>query len=127
MTVLLTILRAIGWRGVIIAVVVIIAAGWHLSAVSKAHEAGAQSVRLQWQEANRRAELKAIAKQKKQQDEINRVEITLLNEREQASTRLKSLQDALDAERAENEKSGVDLSVCRLSDRMRNQLLYRAP
>lgn len=127
MSILLAVWRILGLKGVLAIVAVCFAAYWHLSAVSQAHEAGAQSVRLQWQEANRRAELKAIAKQKQQQDEINRVEITLLNEREQASTRLKSLQEALDAERAENEKSGVDLSVCRLSDRMRNQLLYRTP
>lgn len=127
MAIALSIFRLIGMRGLIAIAILAAGAWWHFSAVSDAYDRGAQVVRLEWADANRRAELKAIAKQKKQQDEINRVEITLLNEREQASSRLKSLQEALDAERAENEKSGVDLSVCRLSDRMRNQLLYRAP
>lgn len=127
MAIALSIFRLIGVRGLIAIAIFAAAAWWHLSAVSYAYDRGAQVVRLEWAESNRRAELAAIAKQKKQQDEINRLEIDLLNSRALSATRIRSLEEAIEAERLENEKSGVDLSVCRLSDRMRNQLLYRAP
>lgn len=125
--VLKAIYSVVGWRGLLVAAVVAFGAYWHLSAISEAYDDGAQSVRLEWQEANRRAELAAIAKQKKQQAEINRVEIDLLNSRALSATRIRSLEEALEAERAENETNGVDLSACRLSDRMRDQLLYNRP
>ena len=127
MALALTVLRLIGWRGAIAIAILLAGAWWHLSRVSEAREAGAQSVRLEWQEANRRAELKALERQKQQQAEINRVEIDLLNSRALSANRIRSLEEALELERAENEKSGVDLSVCRLSDRMRDQLLYNRP
>lgn len=127
MSILLAIWKLIGVRGLLVAVVIAFGAWWHLARVSEAYDNGAQSVRLEWQEANRRAELAAIAKQKKQQAEINRVEIDLLNSRALSATRIRSLEEALEAERAENETNGVDLSVCRLSDRMREQLLYNRP
>lgn len=117
--------RLVGLRGLIVGTVVAFAAYWHFSAISEAYDEGAQSVRLQWQEANRRAELAAIAKQKKQQAEISRIEAELLAFQTEASIRREALEEALAAERADNEKSGVDLSVCRLPDRMRNQLIYR--
>lgn len=127
MTLVLSILRAIGWKGAVIAAILLAGAWWHLSRVSDAREAGAQSVRLEWQEANRRAELKAIERQKQQQAEINRVEIDLLNSRALSANRIRSLEEALELERAENEKNGVDLSVCRLSDRVREQLKFNRP
>lgn len=127
MALALTVLRLIGWRGATAIAILLAGAWWHLSRVSDAREAGAQSVRLEWQEANRRAELKALERQKQQQAEINRVEIDLLNSRALSANRIRSLEEALELERAENEKNGIDLGVCRLSDRMRDQLLYNRP
>lgn len=127
MALALAVLRLIGWRGAIAIAILLAGAWWHLSRVSEAREAGAQSVRLEWQESRRREELAALERQKKQQDEINRLEIDLLNSRALSATRIRSLEEAIEAERLENEKNGVDLSVCRLSDRMRDQLLYNRP
>lgn len=124
---LLGLWKLVGWRGLLVGAAIAFGAYWHFSAISEAYDDGAQSVRIEWQEANRRAELASIAKQKRQQDEINRVEIDLLNSRALSANRIRSLEEALEAERSENEKSGVDLSACRLSDRMRDQLLYNRP
>lgn len=124
---LLALWRLVGLRGLLVASAIACGAWWHLSAVSEAYERGARTVRLEWSEANRRAELAALERQRRQQEEINRVEIDLLNSRALSATRIRSLEEALEAERAENEKNGVDLSVCRLSDRMRDQLLYNRP
>lgn len=127
MALALTILRLIGWRGAIAIAIILAGAWWHFSKVSEAYERGKQTVRIEWQESRRREELAALERQKKQQAEINRVEIDLLNSRALSATRIRSLEEALEAERAENEKNGVDLSVCRLSDRMRDQLIYNRP
>lgn len=124
-TALLGAWKLVGWRGLIVAAIIAAGAWWHLARISEAYDDGAHSVRVQWQEANRRAELAAIERQQKQQDEINRVEIDLLNSRALSATRIRSLEEALEAERAENETNGVDLSACRLPDRVRDQLLYR--
>lgn len=117
----------VGVRGVLFAAAIAFGLCWHASRVSEAYDDGVQAVRVEWQEANRRAELAALERQKKQQAAINQAEIDLLNFRALSATRIRSLEEALEAERAENENSGVDLSVCRLSDRMRDQLLYNRP
>ena len=127
MALAITALRLIGWRGAIAIAIFLAGAWWHLSRVSDAREAGAQSVRLEWQESRSREELRAIERQKQQQAEINRVEIDLLNSRALSANRIRSLEEALEAERQENEKNGIDLSACRLTDRMRDQLLYNRP
>lgn len=127
MSILLALWNLVGVRGLLVGAVIAFGAWWHLSAVSEAYDRGARTVRLEWADSNRRAELAAITKQKKQQAEINRVEIDLLNSRALSATRIRSLEEALELERAENETNGVDLSVCRLSDRMRDQLLYNRP
>lgn len=124
---LLAIWKLVGWRGALVAVVIAFGLYWHLSAVSEAYDRGAQSVRLEWQEANRRAELAAITKQKKQQAEINHVEIDLLNSRALSATRIRSLEEALEAERADETKPAVDRRVCALPDRVREALRYRNP
>lgn len=125
MTFAITVLRLVGWRGAIAIAILLAGAWWHLSRVSDAREAGAQSVRLEWQEANRRAELKAIERQKQQQAEINRVEIDLLNSRALSANRIRSLEEALEAERANDGKPAVDRSRCTLPDRVRDALRYR--
>lgn len=127
MAALLTLWRLVGWRGLLVAAVIAAGAWWHLRAVSDAYDRGAQVVRIEWQESRRREELAALERQKKQQAEINRLEIDLLNSRALSANRIRSLEEAIEAERQENEKNGVDLSVCRLSDRMRDQLLYNRP
>lgn len=124
---LLGLWKLVGVRGLLVGAAITFGLYWHSSRVSEAYDDGAKSVRIEWQEANRRAELAALERQKKQQAEINQAEIDLLNSRALSATRIRSLEEALEAERAENEKSGVDLSVCRLSDRMRDQLLYNRP
>lgn len=124
---LLPLWRLVGLRGLLVGAVIAFGLYWHFSRVSEAYDDGAQSVRLEWQESRRREELAALERQKKQQAEINRVEIDLLNSRALSANRIRSLEEALEAERAENETNGVDLSVCRLSDRMRDQLLYNRP
>lgn len=124
MALALTVLRLIGWRGAIAIAILLSGAWWHLSRVSEAREAGAQSVRLEWQESRRREELAALERQKRLQMEVNKVEIDLLNSRAMSANRIRSLEEALELERSENEKSGVDLSVCRLPSRVRDQILY---
>lgn len=126
-TILFGLWRLVGWRGLLVGAAIAFAAYWHFSAISEAYDEGAQSVRLEWQESRRREELAALERQKKQQAEINQAEIDLLNSRAMSANRIRSLEEALEAERAENETNGVDLSVCRLSDRMRDQLLYNRP
>jgi hypothetical protein len=126
-TLILAVWKLVGWRGLLVGAAVAFAAYWHFSAISEAYDDGAQSVRLEWQESRRREELAALERQRQQQAEINRVEIDLLNSRALSANRIRSLEEALEAERAENETNGVDLSVCRLSDRMRDQLLYNRP
>lgn len=126
-TALLALWRIVGWRGLLVAAVIAIGAWWHLSAVSEAYDKGAQSVRLEWQEANRRAELKAIERQQKQQNEINQAEAELITIQQQAAMRRRAMENALEAERAENDKAGVDRSVCKLPDRVWDALRYRAP
>lgn len=127
MAIAVAIWRVIGLRGLIIIAAIAAGAWWHLSAVSEAYDRGAQSVRLEWQEANRRAELKAIAKQKQQQAEINRVEIDLLNSRALSANRIRSLEEALETERANDGKPAVDRRACTLPDRVRDALKYREP
>lgn len=127
MTVILALWKLVGWRGALVAAVIAIGAWWHLSAVSEAYDKGAQSVRLEWQEANRRAELKAIERQQKQQAEINQAEAELITIQQQASMRRRAMENAIEAERAENDKAGVDRAVCALPDRVREALSYRAP
>ena len=119
--------KLVGWRGLLVAAVIAVGAWWHLSAVSEAYDDGAQSVRLEWQEANRRAELAALERQKKQQAEINRVEIDLLNSRALSATRIRSLEEALEAERADETKPALDRRACNLPDRVREALRYRDP
>lgn len=126
-TALLAIWKLIGWRGVLVAAVIAAGAFWHYSSVSDAYDRGAQEVRVAWQEANRRAELKAIERQQKQQNEINQAEAELITIQQQASMRRRAMENALEAERLENDKAGVDRAVCKLPDRVRNQLLYRTP
>lgn len=126
-TLLLALWKLVGWRGLLVAAVVAFGLYWHLSAVSDAYDRGAQTVRLEWAESNRRAELASIAKQKRQQDEINRVEIDLLNSRALSANRIRSLEEALEAERATDGTSAVDRRACNLPDRVREALRYRDP
>ncbi len=126
-TAILAILRAIGWRGAIVGAAVLAAVSWHLWDKSEAYKAGAQTVRIEWAEANRRAELAAIARQQKQQVEINKTEAELLSVQTQAAMRRRALEIALEAERAANDKNGNDRAECDLPDRVREALRYRTP
>lgn len=124
---LLALWRVVGWRGLLVGAVIALGAWWHLSAVSEAYDRGAQVVRIEWQEANRRAELAAIAKQKKQQAEIAEIEAELMTTQTQAAMRRRALENALDAERASNDQTAVDRAVCALPDGVREALRYRDP
>lgn len=127
MTVVYAVLRLIGWRGAIAIAILLAGAWWHLSRVSDAREAGAQSVRLEWQEANRRAELKAIERQKQRQDEIAKIEAELMTTQTQAAMRRRALENALEDERANDGNPAVDRRACTLPDRVRDALRYREP
>ena len=124
MTVILALWKVVGLRGLLVAVVVAAGAWWHLSAVSDAYKRGSQAVRIEWQEANRRAELKALERQQKQQGEIAKVEAELLTTQTQAAMRRRALETALEAERADESKPIVDRSVCRLPKRVHDALRY---
>lgn len=127
MGVLLTLWRVLGVRGLLVLAVVAVGAWWHFSAVSEAYDRGARTVRLEWQEANRRAELEALERQRRQQEEIKRAEIDLLNSRALSATRIRSLEEALEAERANDGKNAVDRRACALPDGVRDALRYRDP
>lgn len=117
----------VGLRGLLVGAAIAFAVYWHSSRVSEAYDDGAQTVRIEWQEANRRAELAALERQKKQQAEINQAEIDLLNSRALSATRIQSLEEALEAERATDGKPVVDRRDCNLPDRVREALRYRNP
>jgi hypothetical protein len=124
MTVVYALWRLVGWRGLLVAIIIAAGAWWHLSRVSAAYDRGAQVVRIEWQEANRRAELAALERQKKQQAEINQAEAELLTTQTQAAMRRRALENALEAERASDDQTGLDRAVCRLPDGVRNALRY---
>lgn len=124
MTILLTVWKLVGWRGMLVAAVIAAGSWWHLSAVSDAYDRGARTVRIEWQEANRRAELAALERQKRQQAEVNRAEAELIAVQTQAAMRRRALEAALEAERADESKPVVDRSVCRLPDGVRDALKY---
>ena len=124
MTVLLAIWKLVGWRGLVVAAVIAAGAWWHLARVSEAYDRGAQAVRIEWAESNRRAELAALERQRKQQAEINEAEAELLTVQTEAAMRRRALENALEAERASNDQTGVDRAVCRLPDRVRDALKY---
>lgn len=124
---LLALWKLVGVRGLLVGAAIAFAAYWHSSAVSEAYDDGAQSVRLEWAESNRRAELAALERQKKQQAEIAEIEAELLTTQTQAAMRRRALENALDAERASNDQTGVDRAVCALPDGVREALRYRDP
>lgn len=119
--------KLVGLRGLLVGAAIAFGLYWHSSAVSEAYDDGAQSVRIEWQEANRRAELAALERQRKQQAEIAKIEAELMTTQTQAAMRRRALENALDAERASNDQTGVDRAVCRLPDRVREALRYRDP
>ena len=124
---ILALWKLVGWRGLIVAAVIALGAWWHFSAVSEAYDRGAQVVRIEWQEANRRSELAALERQRRQQAEIAEIEAELMTTQTQAAMRRRALENALDAERASNDQTGVDRAVCALPDGVRDALRYRAP
>lgn len=117
----------VGLRGLLVGAAIAFSLYWHSLRLSEAYDDGAQSVRIEWQEANRRAELAALERQKKQQAEINQAEMDLLNSRALSATRIRSLEEALEAERATDGKTVVDRRACDLPDRVREALNYRDP
>ncbi|MVA70239.1 secretion protein HylD [Agrobacterium vitis] len=78
MTVALTILKAIGWRGLVLIGALVALFGWHLHGISAAKESGRVEVRQQWAEAQRRADLKQMAKVEAQQKQINAADAALV-------------------------------------------------
>lgn len=124
MALLIALWRLVGWRGLLVAAVIAAGAWLHLSAVSDAYKRGAQVVRLEWAESNRRAELAALERQKRQQAEVNQAEAELIAVQTQAAMRRRALEAALEAERADESKPVVDRSVCRLPNRVRDALRY---
>ncbi|MUZ74224.1 secretion protein HylD [Agrobacterium vitis] len=78
MTIALTILKAIGWRGLVLIGALAALFAWHLHGVSAAKESGRIEVRQQWAEAQRRADLKQIAKVEAQQKQINAADAALV-------------------------------------------------
>ncbi|MGV1823241.1 secretion protein HylD [Agrobacterium vitis] len=78
MTIALTILKAIGWRGLVLIGALAALFAWHLHGISAAKESGRIEVRQQWAEAQRRADLKQIAKVEAQQKQINAADAALV-------------------------------------------------
>ncbi|MVA55947.1 secretion protein HylD [Agrobacterium vitis] len=78
MTIALTILKAIGWRGLVLIGALVALFAWHLHGISAAKESGRIEVRQQWAEAQRRADLKQIAKVEAQQKQINAADAALV-------------------------------------------------
>ncbi|MUO69224.1 hypothetical protein [Agrobacterium vitis] len=78
MTIALTILKAIGWRGLVLIGALVALFAWHLHGISAAKETGRIEVRQQWAEAQRRADLKQIAKVEAQQKQINAADVALV-------------------------------------------------
>ncbi|MUZ63462.1 secretion protein HylD [Agrobacterium vitis] len=78
MTIALTILKAIGWRGLVLIGALTALFAWHLHSISAAKESGRIEVRQQWAEAQRRADLKQIAKVEAQQKQINAADAALV-------------------------------------------------
>lgn len=87
--------RLVGWRGLLVAGVILAVALWHLSQVSAAREDGAQGVRLEWAEARRRAEIEQARKIQKQQEKIDAAEAALVDAQAAAAIRRAELEDAI--------------------------------
>ncbi|MCM2292762.1 secretion protein HylD [Allorhizobium sp. BGMRC 0089] len=114
--------RALGWRGLVAVLILIAVIIWHVRAVTAAREEGAQAVRLEWAEANRKADLLAIQRQQQQQAKINEAERALVNERAAHAARQSELAAALAEERKDHAKAGADGRCGGMSERVRSAL-----
>lgn len=78
MTIALTILKAVGWRGLALIAALASLFAWHLHSVQSAKEAGRVEVRQQWAEAQRKADLLQLAKIEAQQKQLNAADAALV-------------------------------------------------
>ncbi|MGV2188746.1 secretion protein HylD [Agrobacterium vitis] len=102
MTIALTILKAIGWRGLVLIGALAALSAWHLHGISAAKESGRVEVRQQWAEAQRRADLKQIAKVEAQQKQINAADAALVEMKDDLGSKVEELREALTEEAAKN-------------------------
>ncbi|MDQ0456059.1 secretion protein HylD [Rhizobium paknamense] len=114
--------NGLGWRGLLAALAVVMLVIWHLRAIAAAREAGAQGIRLEWAEANRKAELLALQRQREQQEKINEAERELVEARAANAARQGELAAALAEERKAHAKAGADGRCGGMSERVRSAL-----
>ncbi|MGV2123995.1 secretion protein HylD [Agrobacterium vitis] len=125
MTVALTILKAIGWRGLLLIGALAALSAWHLHGISAAKESGRVEVRQQWAEAQRRADLKQIAKVEAQQKQINAADAALVTTMAAHVGQVAGLEAALADERKRKNATpnATGKSTCpAISDGVRNVL-----
>ena len=101
---LMALWRLVGWRGLLVAGVIGAAALWHFSATSAAYKRGAQSVRVEWEDARRRAEIAQTRRVQKQQDQIDAAEIAMINAQATAAVRRTELDAAIAKHEVKDEK-----------------------
>ncbi|AAL49629.1 unknown [Sinorhizobium phage PBC5] len=91
--------------------------------VDHAFEAGALSVRLEWQERERRAAIERDRAREQAQEQIDRIEANYWAARSDDASRMADLEQSLAAERNEDaDKDSNDCAHLGLSKRMRDHL-----
>lgn len=107
----------------VVAAFVSVVLGWHLSAVSKAKDAGRAEIRIEWAEANRKAELQALDRQKQQQTKIDAADAELARQRTETAVKTSDLETALAAEREKRNEKGAPVCLSPpMPDSVRNAL-----
>ncbi|MGV2071680.1 secretion protein HylD [Agrobacterium vitis] len=130
MTIALTILKAVGWRGLALIAALASLFAWHLHSVQSAKEAGRVEVRQQWAEAQRRADIKQMAKVEAQQKQISAADAALDQAKSDLGGKVSELEAALQEERTSNETQGPKVATSgsagnacpRMPERVRNAI-----
>ncbi|HBF30874.1 secretion protein HylD [Rhizobium sp.] len=121
------IIKRLNWRVIALVVAVLVAAIALNNWASSLKEAGRTEVRQQWAEAQRRADLKQLAKIEAQQQQINATDAALMAARGSLDAKSNELRLALSEDRANNDQQkpakDTRTNACRpMPDRLRNAL-----
>lgn len=121
------ILKRLDWRVIALIVVVLVAAVALNRWASSLKESGRAEVRQQWAEAQRRADIKQMAKIEAQQQQINATDAALMAARGSLDAKSNELRLALSEDRANNDQQNpakdTRSNACRpMPDRLRNAL-----
>ncbi|MCF1437036.1 secretion protein HylD [Agrobacterium vitis] len=129
MTIALTILKAVGWRGLALIAALASLFAWHLHSVQSAKEAGRVEVRQQWAEAQRKADLLQLAKIEAQQKQLNAADAALVANIAAHVGQVAGLETALAEEREQDNAkpnaaagAGAAPACSPMPDRVRNAL-----